>query len=418
MTAAPALVFDAARLCLSAANPTPRGIDRVDFAYATHFAADWPGEAFALLPTPWGMRLFGRARWLRGLAFLQANWSETADADADPVLASVIAWLAGADLPPPIAPPPRSGFGQIIRGLRATGLSYGLPVSRAPAGALYINAGQQGFSSGLTTHWLARRPDIACAFMLHDVIQIDHPALVTRAGAFWARRMLATVRARADALVTSTEAARRAIVAALGTPPTHQLVLPLPVAPAFLVRDARKALLDRHCYFVCVGSLEPRKNHAVLVAVWRELIARHGTAAPKLLVVGPTAHGGAPIRAMLDDPALRLHVRVMSGLSSPALRRLLAHARAALMPSRAEGFGLPAVEALAAGTRLVHSDIPALVEAAGGFGEVLGPDDVVGWLETIERLSQTPGALAPEYQPMVSATYFAQLDDFLRGLVA
>ena len=426
--AAPAIVYDATRLFIGAASRTPRGIDRVDFDYASHLLEIWPGDVFALLPTPWGMRLFDRQRSARALAFLHAHWRERGDADHDPALSLVLRRLAGEDPGPSPARRAHGGMRalwQQIGMIRATGPSLGASaIHGAPRGAIYLNVGQIGFAAAMTTPWLRRRPDMQAIFLVHDVIPIEHPEFTSAAGLRSARLMLDVVREHASGLILSTEAAHGSVLRELGrVPPPVTLTVPLPIAPVFLSREAADPSLSAQRYFIYCGAIDPRKNHLLLLEVWRRLHARLGTATPRLIIAGSAAAaGGAVMRALQNCGALRPYVIVASGLSSPAMRRLLAHARALVFPSLAEGFGLPVIEALTLDTPVVLSDLPALREAAGGRGIYLRPDDVEGWVTTIARLAGDDATLAElredidGFRPMTGPAYFETVRDFLLSL--
>jgi glycosyltransferase involved in cell wall biosynthesis len=106
------------------------------------------------------------------------------------------------------------------------------------------------------------------------------------------------------------------------------------------------------------GTLEPRKNHLTILNVWRELLARLGQAAPRLILVGERGWENENILDLLERcRPLRGHVLEVAGLTTPAFKRLLKGARALLMPSFAEGYGLPVAEALAVGTPVLASDM-------------------------------------------------------------
>src|SRR6185437_15743439 len=110
-------------------------------------------------------------------------------------------------------------------------------------------------------------------------------------------------------------------------------------------------------------------------------------------------------------------------LSTPALRNLIAGARALLMPSLAEGFGLPIVEALTQGTPVIASDIPAHREAGRG-GEVvyLPLTDRSIWVRSIEALaregSRQKRAARQNYKPKTCEDYFSSIETFLTSLAA
>ena len=83
--------------------------------------------------------------------------------------------------------------------------------------------------------------------------------------------------------------------------------------------------------------------------------------------------------------ALGVRHRHAWGVSERELAALYAGARVVLVPSRAEGFGLPVLEAFASGAPVVASDIPALREVGGGLAEHVAPDDLTGWCEAVQR---------------------------------
>ena len=68
---------------------------------------------------------------------------------------------------------------------------------------------------------------------------------------------------------------------ALGRRDMPVLVAPLPADPTFVSASGQRFPVSRHPYFVMCGTLEPRKNHLLVLHVWRDLIARFGRAAPK-----------------------------------------------------------------------------------------------------------------------------------------
>src|SRR5207237_3018171 len=120
-----------------------------------------------------------------------------------------------------------------------------------------------------------------------------------------------------------------------------------------------------------------------------------GERAPMLVMVGSPGWGAEPVLRTVEQSRL-LHGRVIfaRGLSSPALRQLVAHARALLMPSFAEGFGLPVIEALAVGTPVIASDLSAHREVAGDMAIYRDPTDRPGWLAAICMFADGEGEAA------------------------
>jgi glycosyltransferase involved in cell wall biosynthesis len=423
---APPVVFDLLRLFLGPTSPTPRGIDRVDLAYARYLFTNWTGDCMGLLPTAMGMRLYDRKWVLRCLDAVEAQWREVAQG-SDAGLAEVARRL---ESPAGRSPDPRhplvetllsaSGF---VRLLTATGLGLGRSAVRVtPAESIYLNIGQLGWAAPLMVSWLRRRPDIRPVFMLHDAIPIERPELVTPMGCTAHQRMMRTAAHHAAGLIFTSRSAAASVervLKAYNQPIPMTMSLHLPVAPCFLAPVEHDPALTEHTYFLVVGAIEARKNLTMLRNVWAELHRRRGVRAPKLVIAGRPGRGGRPILSQLQDAEAAGQVIVASGLSSPALHRLIAHARALLMPSSAEGFGLPIIEALAVGTPVLASDLPPHREVGGNRALYLDPTDEPGWLREVGRLADEPSTprdpLTP-YAGMTHAAYFRQVGDFLQRL--
>jgi glycosyltransferase involved in cell wall biosynthesis len=193
----------------------------------------------------------------------------------------------------------------------------------------------------------------------------------------------------------------------------------LPVPDEFLGDALADAELSKTTYFLICGVIDPHKNHLFLLEIWKELIARLDADAPKLVIAGsPQAAGEAVFKALKADPTLQDHVVIAPGISTPGLRQLMMNTRALLMPSISEGFGLPIVEALAQGTAVIASDIPAHREAGSG-GEViyLPLNDQSSWVRTIEALAIEPHrqehAARKHYKPKTWEDYFSKIETFL-----
>jgi glycosyltransferase involved in cell wall biosynthesis len=153
------------------------------------------------------------------------------------------------------------------------------------------------------------------------------------------------------------------------------LVAPLGVEAG--LAGAAPEVQDRP-YFLCLGTIEPRKNHLLLLHVWRSLAG--DADAPRLILVGRRGWENENVVDMLErSDAIRGLVVEAGRVGDARLAGLVAGARAVLMPSFAEGFGLPVAEALAAGTPVIASDLPALRETGGGVPDYLDPLDGPGW---------------------------------------
>ncbi|MFO1150431.1 MAG: glycosyltransferase [Alsobacter sp.] len=383
----PTIVYDVVRLLLAARLPTPRGIDRIDYGMASRLFETWPGECVALMPTPWGLRLFERERVLRARSFFESRWPGETD---------------GAPASTGPAGPERDGhvparFGlqtwsAIPKLLRRTGLATGRPLRSLPAGSVLINAGHDSLSQGWMVSWLRQHSQVALLAMVHDLVPVLHPSLVSMALQRASGRLLAHVATYAEAALAPSRAVAgelSAAMAARGRPQLPIYARGLPIQDAFLGRPSRSGR-PRSAFVVC-GTLEPRKNVDILLDAWAILAERHGPSCPPLIVAGAVGWRGEASLARIAAAG-----RAVTWVPTPPtllLRDLVGEAKALLMPSRAEGFGLPVAEALALGTPVIASDIPAHREAGGGAPLYVCATDPLAWVAAVEQLAWSGDAL-------------------------
>ncbi len=159
-------------------------------------------------------------------------------------------------------------------------------------------------------------------------------------------------------------------------------VVPLGVDAAFAPGPAPGE--PRHALFV--GGADPHKNLDLALAVWAHPAA---VALPPLVVAGSAA----------TDPRLERLVRagVARGIVHPRdseLVELYRGALALLMPSRNEGFGLPALEAMACGCPVIAARAGALPEVCGAAAILLDPDDPGAWRDAVTKLAGSPARRA------------------------
>ena len=225
--------------------------------------------------------------------------------------------------------------------------------------------------------------------LVHDVIPLEFPQFQRAGTVAPFRAKIDRVARLADRVIYNSHDTRQrseafmrlagrvpdAIVAHLG------VTIPQPDLKAL-----PSSLPPSEPYFVTVGTIEPRKNHAFLLDLWAQM----GTEAPLLLICGSRGWNNAAVFDRLDQLPRDGKVREVSGLSDPALAALVAGASGLLFPSLAEGFGLPAVEAMALKTRVLCNDLPVFREVTDDKAVYAPVSDGYLWTSTIKEWGSSP----------------------------
>ncbi len=251
-------------------------------------------------------------------------------------------------------------------------------------GTLLLHTAHQGLESASHARAL-RLAGARSIFVVHDLIPITHPEYNRRGEDTRHRRRMHRVLTQGSGVVVNSHGTLQQLqahAAALGLPLPPTVVAPL--APG-LRRQGAPARPLAPPYFLVLGTIEPRKNHLLLLQLWRALVQRLGAAAPQLVLIGRRGWDIQQTMNLLQRcPDLAAHVQHHARCSDADLAAWLRHAQALLFPSFCEGYGLPVVEALAAGVPVIASDLPVLRESAGDVPDYADPLDGGRWLELIE----------------------------------
>ena len=250
-----------------------------------------------------------------------------------------------------------------------------------PSGTAYLNTGHSNLServmSAIRTVEGAR-----IAVLVHDVIPLEYPQYQREGTVAVFERKMQRVRRYADLLIynsADTQQRSERVMAGWGAVPAG-IVAHLGVMEPVSDRSTLpEGLPPEAPYFITVGTIEPRKNHALLLDIW----ARLGPTAPMLLICGSRGWNNTEVFARLDALGLDARVREVSGLTDGALSALVEGAHAMLFPSHAEGFGLPAVESLRLGTPVLCSNMATFREILGDKAVYLDDSALSIWEETI-----------------------------------
>lgn len=217
----------------------------------------------------------------------------------------------------------------------------------------------------LTQYTAPRWPGCPVVTVVHDVSFAEHPEFFTGVERLWMPRTIPATMRRAERVVTVSEFSKGEIQRIYGVPEAKIVVAPDGVDPVLVIESAPNG---SEPYFLFVGTTSPRKNLQTLLSAFASMRRRNPEVRERLKVVGPGEPGqpqdGVEYLGYVDDPQLA---------------GLLQHATALCFPSIYEGFGLPPLEAMAVGTRVLVSDIPAMREVCGEAASYLTPNDAEAW---------------------------------------
>ncbi|URD61959.1 glycosyltransferase [Sphingomonas sp. KRR8] len=170
------------------------------------------------------------------------------------------------------------------------------------------------------------------------------------------------------------------------------LAAPVPAAEPTKLDATEQSVLEEiekaGPYVIYVSTIEPRKNHQLLLDIWRDLYAERGENCPTLLLVGMKGWGSGDLLRSAERMAVSKAGKIQwrKGISDALLMALYQRSAFAVFPSYFEGWGLAATEAAALGRVCVVSKTGALIEATQGKMPSYHPLDFLGWKGEIVRL--------------------------------
>jgi glycosyltransferase involved in cell wall biosynthesis len=255
-----------------------------------------------------------------------------------------------------------------------------------PTGFAYFNTGHANLGPKPMNAIKAAGGRIAV--LVHDTIPLDHPEYTRPDTIARFAEKLAAVATTADLVIHSartTQQLTEAHFARFGRIP-QVIVAPLGITPLIPTHTAQRP----HPYFVTLGTIEPRKNHAFLLDLWQDMHRTMPPAdIPHLLILGRRGWANEALFGRLDTlPFIGQTVFEMPDLPDGEVANLLAHSCGLLFPSHVEGFGLPPLEALSIGVAVIVPPLAIYRENLGNYPVYAGLDDSYSWMETIMRLKE------------------------------
>ena len=204
------------------------------------------------------------------------------------------------------------------------------------------------------------------ALTIHDLSPLEHPEWFSKEYSTWYRLFLPMLAKRVRLIFTPSNHAKQKVMAHFGV--RDVIVTPNGVDTSVFHPNTKQRTFDLPSrYVLFVGSLQPRKNLEGLLKAWNDIKDSFNNV--RLVVAGGTGGVFRPFKVSDIE-----RVQFLGYVEESDLPGLYAGAELFVLPSLDEGFGLPALEAMACGTPVIVSDGGALPEAVGGAGLIFSLD--------------------------------------------
>lgn len=370
----PARCLDVTRLVSRVGRGQPTGIDRVEMAYLLWLLRDQAplfvmarlgGFFFVLDQAGVGVflrRLRGRDPWG------SADWKSAIHRRLPPEKRQVLTDLRKLS----IGRARDRGLGRLLRRV-------------LPKQTRYLNVGHSNLSETVLRS-VKSVAGARIAILIHDVIPLDFPQFQRPGATDEFRHKIDLVARHADLVIFNSQHSKKSAepYLAIFGPLPKSVVAHLGVEVATpCVQDLPPGIDLGEPYFVTVGTIEPRKNHALLLDIWSEFAQQPRP--PKLYVVGNRGWENQATFEQLDASPRGLVE--LNSLTDGAVSALVQNAAGFLFPSLVEGFGLPPAEAAALKTPVLCSDLDVYKEVLGDYPVYVDADDSYLWKSTITMLA-------------------------------
>jgi glycosyltransferase involved in cell wall biosynthesis len=369
----PTRMLDISRLISRVGNGPHTGIDRVELAYFNEFLNSDKSvfflcrlpKSYAILDRAGGQKIFdrlvGAANWgRRGMARFLALTSNPAQQSA---ISEV--WRSAVL---------KSSERQFKKCMQA---NFG-------SGVQYFNVGHSNLRRGVLSA-ISNNTSSEIVVFIHDVIPITSSDFSSTETNENFELSISLVAEYADKIIynsTSTQRAAEAQFVRLGCVPPG-ISAHIGVEPKFGTTHIQAPNIKPN--FVILGTIEPRKNHALLLSIWQGFEKTvEPSQIPILHIVGKRGWKNSGVFSKLDnDPLIGKTVFEHNNLSDLAMREMLAQSWGLLFPSHAEGFGLPLIEAAALGIPIICGENDIYREILGDYPLYLNVDNSYLWSKRI-----------------------------------
>ncbi len=215
------------------------------------------------------------------------------------------------------------------------------------------------------------------ALTIHDLSPLEHPEWFTRSYSAWYRLFLPMLAKRVRVIFTPSEYVKQKVARWFGV--ENVIVTPNGVDVFTFRPEAKQSAMEfPQKYVLFVGSIQPRKNLDGLMRAWRKIKDKFKDT--WLVIAGESGRVFRSVKFFADE-----RIRFLNHVADEDLPGLYANADLFVLPSFDEGFGLPALEAMACGTPVIVSDGGALPETVGDAGYIFRFEEPDSLAQAIER---------------------------------
>lgn len=394
------LIFNLTHLIGKRNNLTPTGIDRVDIRYAK-FCLEQTSQRLVLFVHQHRrvLRLveddYARAL-IKGLFNRWVEVKKTDNVSGMNDLQFVLRWIG-------------TYIKERQHDLINKRIKHKLNGKRPP---IYINGSPLGCQYECLHRQLKEQLGATLIFCLYDLIPIDFPEYASTTHAKTLHKSRVKSMAQTGSIIWAiSEATKDRFLAFCSvekvTPPQIE-VIHIGVEEDIIEASQlskqsipiKYASKIKRPYFVIVSTIEPRKNHLLLLTIWQQLVVELGDQCPSLVIIGRRGWQIDHVINILEKSAmLQDNVIELNDVTDSEMIALIQNAQASLFPSFDEGWGMPVAEALTLHTPVICSDIPVLRECSQNLAEFIDPLDGVGWKSTIVHYCLKAKSVKQDYKP-------------------
>lgn len=445
----PLILFDLTRLLSASGRSAPTGIERVEYAYARWLLDSGSTHVRFVVTMSSSVRLIADTAVPAFLEKQLAIWADGAKGfTAAKAIENINRFLLGTGAPPA----PKYGYmspeeRQQRRETQSLAATAAKPLTtwaqqmaanwaREPLGPLlrrhagrrpivYLRTSMDRMERPEPLAQLKEQPQLKMVTFCHDIIPLDYPEYVRPNAVKQYAERVQTMAQLSDGVILASKYNASRLSPLLFPHRPKLTVAPIGVDVAPLSACDSLPPLVNEPFFLVVSTIEARKNHFLLLNLWRRLVAELGVATPKLVIVGKRGWEAQTPLAILDRAReLGPYVYEAGAVPDEAVNLLRRRATAVLMPSFVEGFGLPVIEALAVDTPVIASDIPVFRELVGNHAELLDPLDGPSWRRAILDYAKVGSARreaaltrARNYTQPSWSSHFTAVETFIDSVI-